>query len=425
MPVHLQTGKHILVTGGAGYIGSHCVLELLECGYEVSVLDNLSNSTEESLKRVSALTSRKIYFYKGELHDTDLLSQIFMTHNVWAVIHFAGLKSAPESVQNPLEYYRVNVGGSLCLLETMQKFGVQRLVFSSTAAVYGSPTTTDGLLTEAHPTSPINPYGRTKLAVESIIRDMCAVTSPNGMGAVMLRYFNPVGAHPSGIIGEDPKGTPGNLMPFVLRTALRQRSFLEVTGTDYPTQDGSGVRDFIHVVDLARGHVAALAHADQLLTNGGGSDIINMGTGQGTSVLQMVDAMERVSGQTIPLVAAPRRQGDVAQVVANPARANNILGWVATHGISEMCRDAWKWTTQNPLGYSTMADTSAVAQSQLLVPGMPIKRLSQLCQKHQPEADSLPTPEEESIRTPSQDHKYDAPTLPSTAFDIQRNVAVR
>ncbi|KAI9008051.1 UDP-glucose 4-epimerase [Gaertneriomyces semiglobifer] len=358
MPVHLQTGKHILVTGGAGYIGSHCVLELLECGYEVSVLDNLSNSTEESLKRVSALTSRKIYFYKGELHDTGLLSQIFMTHNVWAVIHFAGLKSAPESVQNPLEYYRVNVGGSLCLLETMQKFGVQRLVFSSTAAVYGSPTTTDGLLTEAHPTSPINPYGRTKLAVESIIRDMCAVTSPNGMGAVMLRYFNPVGAHPSGIIGEDPKGTPGNLMPFVLRTALRQRSFLEVTGTDYPTQDGSGVRDFIHVVDLARGHVAALAHADQLLTNGGGSDIINMGTGQGTSVLQMVDAMERVSGQTIPLVAAPRRQGDVAQVVANPARANNILGWVATHGISEMCRDAWNWTTQNPLGYSTLADTA-------------------------------------------------------------------
>ncbi|KAJ3251696.1 hypothetical protein HK104_007359, partial [Borealophlyctis nickersoniae] len=259
--------KHILVTGGAGYIGSHTVLELLSTGYDVSVIDNLSNSDKESLRRVADLTSTAdeqthIRFYEGDLADTVLLDRIFTENNVWGVIHFAALKSAPESVKKPLEYYRVNVGGSVNLLEAMQRHRVTRLVFSSTAAVYGTPREGVDYITEDHPTAPANPYGRTKLTVEHIIADVCA--SDPQFGAVALRYFNPVGAHRSGYIGEDPKGAPGNLLPFVLQVASGQRTHVDVTGLDWPTSDGSGVRDFIHVVDLAKGHVAALALADQL-----------------------------------------------------------------------------------------------------------------------------------------------------------------
>ncbi|KAJ3278466.1 hypothetical protein HK104_002315 [Borealophlyctis nickersoniae] len=416
--------KHVLVTGGAGYIGSHTVLELLTNSYDVSVIDNLSNSDEESLRRVADLASTpenptSIYFYQGDLGDSGLLDTIFREHDVWAVIHFAALKSAPESVQKPLEYYRVNVGGSVNLLEAMSRHRVTRLVFSSTAAVYGTPHAGVKFITEDHPTSPANPYGRTKLAVEHIISDVC-VSDPE-FGAVALRYFNPVGAHKSGVIGEDPKGAPGNLLPFVLQVASGQRGHLDVTGLDWPTKDGSGVRDFIHVVDLAKGHVAALALADQLALQGKGAQqsaplgeskkasmnensnsniindennnntaaptpnenatiagnitisantdtpsqhkttptsgfrILNMGSGSGTSVLEMISTMQAVTGIPIPWKEAPRRPGDVPQVVANPLSANEILGWQATMTVQDMCADAWRWKSMNPGGYGVSA----------------------------------------------------------------------
>ncbi|TPX70438.1 UDP-glucose 4-epimerase [Spizellomyces sp. 'palustris'] len=367
MPVTVQGGAdklHVLVTGGAGYIGSHTVLELLQSGYKVSVIDNLSNSTEESLRRVSQLTSSKVHFYEGDLLDCAFLESVFARQPIWAVIHFAALKSAPESVHKPLDYYRVNVAGTINLLTTMSRHGVHRLVFSSTAAVYGTPEMNTTLIPETHATSPANPYGRSKLMVENIIRDMCEAHKP--LAGVILRYFNPVGAHESGMIGEDPKGGPGNLMPFVLQVMTGERSHLEITGVDWPTCDGSGVRDFIHVVDLARGHVEALRHANVLSCEGGAWDIINMGTGCGTSVLQMVNAMEKSTGLSIPVRNAPRRDGDVAEVVADPARAHEVLRWKAIMNLEDMCRDAWTWRLQNPQGYDTAQSSSEDPSKRLI-----------------------------------------------------------
>ncbi|KNC95853.1 UDP-glucose 4-epimerase [Spizellomyces punctatus DAOM BR117] len=341
--------EHVLVTGGAGYIGSHTVLRLLQQGYKVSVIDNLTNSSQESLRRVAAVASSTVYFYHGDLRDFAFLDRVFSSQSFWGVIHFAALKSAPESVAKPLDYYDVNVGGTLSLLQAMVKHGVSRLVFSSTAAVYGTPRSGIDVIPETHETHPANPYGRTKLATEYMIRDV--VEAYPNFGAVLLRYFNPVGAHESGIIGEDPKGKPGNLMPFVLQVAAATRGHLDVTGTDWPTHDGSGVRDFIHVVDLADGHIAALEHADKIARCEGSCDIFNMGTGKGTSVLDMIHEMERVTGRSIPWKASQRRPGDVARVVADPTSAQQILNWSARKSLKHMCQDAWRWVQTNPSGY--------------------------------------------------------------------------
>ncbi|KAJ3039889.1 hypothetical protein HDV00_011672 [Rhizophlyctis rosea] len=344
-----QAARYVLVTGGAGYIGSHTVLELLQQNYKVVVIDNLSNSSRESLHRISELTSCEIPFYEGNIQDAKLLDKIFTAHQIFAVIHFAALKSAPESVSIPLDYYQVNVAGSLSLLMAMQRHNVSRIVFSSTAAVYGTPAADVKLIPETHAPHPANPYGRSKLMIEHLIQDHC-VAMPE-FGAVILRYFNPVGAHESGRIGEDPTGVPGNLMPLVLQVAQNKRSHLDVTGLDWPTEDGGGVRDFIHVVDLAKGHIAALRYADGLVANAkGGCKVFNMGTGEGTSVLSMIANMASVAGMPIPWKEAPRRVGDVAQVVANPALAGKVLQWKAETTVEDMCRDAWRWTSENPNG---------------------------------------------------------------------------
>ncbi|KAJ3180816.1 hypothetical protein HDU85_003898 [Gaertneriomyces sp. JEL0708] len=348
------TAKRVLVTGGAGYIGSHTVLELLQQGYEVSVIDNLSNASEESLRRVQGLTGCKVTFYYGDIQDSHLLDRIFSEHPIWAVIHFAALKSAPDSVSNPLDYYQVNIFGSLTLLRAIQKHNVRRLVFSSTAAVYGTPKAGVDLIPECHDTNPANPYGRSKLTTEYLIQDFC--NAEENIGAVLLRYFNPVGAHKSGLIGEAPKGQPGNLMPLVVQVAMGQRSHVEVTGMDWPTEDGTGVRDFIHVVDLAKGHVAALGHAHVLSSEGGGCEIFNMGRGKGISVMSMIETVQKVSKRAVPWKQAGRRPGDVAQVVANPAKAKIKMKWSALESVQTMCRDAWNWTLRNPHGYDTAAD---------------------------------------------------------------------
>ncbi|KAJ3042677.1 hypothetical protein HK097_001957 [Rhizophlyctis rosea] len=369
-----ETPKTIFVTGGAGYIGSHTVLELLQESYSVIVLDNLSNSSPESLSRICALLQKPITFYQGSLSKSQLLDKIFTTHKVWAVIHFAALKSAPESVEKPLDYWGVNVGGTMGLLEAMRRHGVGRLVFSSTAAVYGTPVDPTSLIPETHQTVPMNPYGRSKLAVEHLIRDLCTTTP--SFGAVILRYFNPVGAHKSGKIGEDPKGQPGNLVPFVLEVVSGKRKRIDITGTDWETRDGSGVRDFIHVVDLAKGHVASLERADFLASSSSSTtttsspttspipnyEIYNMGSGLGTSVLEIIKTMSAVTSRPIDHVAAPRRAGDVAQVVADPARANKILGWRAEMTVKDMCEDAWRFKEANPEGYTSVweGDSSGV-----------------------------------------------------------------
>ncbi|KAJ3050820.1 hypothetical protein HK097_008182 [Rhizophlyctis rosea] len=361
---------HVLVTGGAGYIGSHTTLELLTAGYDVTVLDNLSNASSESLRRVGSIVGGKINFWRGDVRDGALLDRVFGGEEVGqqkisAVVHFAALKSAPESVDNPLDYYNCNVSGTISLLTAMSRHNINSFVFSSTAAVYGTPQQGVKLIPEQHDTRPENPYGRSKLMVENIIRDVC--TANKDMRAVILRYFNPVGAHESGIIGESPRGTPGNLVPYVLQTVAGQRSHLNVTGLDWPTVDGSGVRDFIHVVDLAKGHVAALSYAKQLHQSTPATvsstailadptihptcPTFNMGTGSGSSVLQLISTMESVTGLPVPWVKAPRRPGDVAEVVANPAKANGTLGWEASLGVEEMCRDAWRWKSENMDGY--------------------------------------------------------------------------
>lgn len=332
----------ILVTGGAGFIGSHTCLQLLEEGCELVVLDNLSNSKPEALRRVQQLAGKSLQFVEGDIRDAAVLDTIFH-QPIEAVIHFAGLKAVGESVAKPLEYYDNNVTGTLSLLAAMHRHGVRTLVFSSSATVYGTPASVP--IHENFPRSATNPYGRSKLMVEDILCDL-ATTEPEWNIAI-LRYFNPVGAHESGQIGEDPNGTPNNLMPFISQVAIGKRASLNVFGNDYPTPDGTGVRDYIHVVDLADGHLKAL----QALQDKGGLITVNLGTGQGYSVLDMVKAFETASGKAVPYKITARRPGDIAACWADPTAALETLGWRAQRGIQEMCKDTWRWQSQNPVGY--------------------------------------------------------------------------
>lgn len=336
--------KSILVTGGAGYIGSHTVLQLLEQDYSVVVLDNLANSSAESLRRVEGLTDKSVTFVQGDIRDTAVLDDIFSEHDIHAVIHFAGLKAVGESVQKPLEYYENNVYGTLTLCKAMRKHGVKNIVFSSSATVYGDPAALP--LRESMATGhPTNPYGMSKLMVEHVLTDLYA--SDNDWNIVLLRYFNPVGAHPSGQIGEDPNGIPNNLMPYISQVATGKLDKLSVFGDDYNTPDGTGVRDYIHVEDLANGHLKAL---DRLALNMG-LDTYNLGTGQGYSVLEMVKAFETASGKNISYTIAPRRNGDIASCYADPTLAATELNWHAEKTLEEMCASTWNWQSNNPTGY--------------------------------------------------------------------------
>lgn len=332
----------LLVTGGAGYIGSHTCVELLQAGHEVVVFDNFSNSRPEALKRVERITGRKLTLVEGDIRDQDALEAALCDHGCKAVIHFAGLKAVGESVEHPLAYYDNNVVGTHRLLSAMQNCGVDTLVFSSSATVYGEPQRLP--LAEDHPLSATNPYGRTKLMIEEMLRDV--FRTRNGWRIAILRYFNPVGAHESGQIGEDPMGTPNNLMPFVAQVAIGRREYLSVWGSDYTTHDGTGVRDYIHVVDLALGHLKALDRLDspQCIE-------VNLATGNGYSVLEVVKAFENATGQGIPYRLSPRRPGDVAACYADPSHAERFLGWKAERDLSAMCRDHWNWQKQNPQGY--------------------------------------------------------------------------
>lgn len=336
----------LLLTGGAGYIGSHVLLCCLEAGHEIVVLDDFSNSSPEALARVQGLTGGQVTLYRGDVRDAALLGRIFARHPIGAVLHFAGLKAVGESVENPLAYYDVNVGGTVTLTRAMAEAGVFRLVFSSTAAVYGDQAQMP--LTETSPLGqPASPYGRSKLMVEQVLADLCAA-DPRWSVAV-LRYFNPAGAHPSGRIGEDPRGVPANLIPYAMQVAVGRRPSLAVFGDDYPTPDGTGVRDYIHVMDLALGHLAAMNH----LADNTGHHIWNLGTGRGHSVLEVIRGMERVINRPLPWKMAPRRPGDTAQCWADPARAAADLGWRATRGLDEMLADHWRWQAQNPEGYQS------------------------------------------------------------------------
>lgn len=334
----------ILVTGGAGYIGSHVVLALLEAGRDVLVLDNLCNSSAESLRRVEGLCGRSPKFVEGDIRDRALLDRLFAEHAIEAVMHFAGLKAVGESVQQPLRYYENNVAGSVTLCQAMAAAGVFRLVFSSSATVYGEPSQMP--IREDFPTgTPTNPYGRSKLMVEEVLRDL-SLSEPR-WSIALLRYFNPVGAHPSGQIGEDPQGIPNNLLPYVSQVAVGKLKELAVFGDDYPTVDGTGVRDYIHVMDLADGHLKAL----DALAERSGVNVWNLGTGTGYSVLQMVRAFEQASGRAVAYRVAPRRAGDIAECWADPALAERELGWKAQRGLEEMMVDTWRWQSNNPQGY--------------------------------------------------------------------------
>jgi UDP-glucose 4-epimerase len=335
--------KTVLVTGGAGYIGSHTCVELLQAGYDVIVVDNLSNSHPLALERVQQIAGRSLRFHQVDICDRDALSAVFAAYDVDAVIHFAGLKAVGESVQKPLWYYHNNVHGTLVLCDVMRERGIAHLVFSSSATVYGDPATVP--ITESFPRSATNPYGRSKLMIEDILFDLHRADA--GWNATLLRYFNPVGAHPSGLIGEDPNGIPNNLMPFVSQVAVGLRERLSVFGNDYPTPDGTGVRDYIHVVDLAKGHLKAL----EKLGSNPGVVAYNLGTGHGYSVLEMVRAFEEASGRPIPYEIVARRPGDVAVCYADPSFAERELGWRAELGIADMTRDGWRWQLQNPRGY--------------------------------------------------------------------------
>lgn len=333
----------ILVTGGAGYIGSHTCVELLNNGYQVIVIDNLCNSSKESLNRVKTITGKDVTFYEKDILDEQALISIFTAHKIDAVIHFAGLKAVGESVDMPLEYYQNNLTGTLVLLKVMRNFKVKDFVFSSSATVYGDPHTVP--IKENFPLSATNPYGRSKLIIEEICRDL--YISDGNWNIALLRYFNPVGAHESGLIGEDPNGTPNNLIPYISQVAIGQLEKLSVFGNDYDTPDGTGVRDYIHVVDLAQGHIKAL----EKLTSRPGIVIYNLGTGKGYSVLEMVKAFEVASGATVAYQMMPRRSGDIAQCYADPAFAEHEIGWKAKYGLAEMTRDTWRWQKNNPQGY--------------------------------------------------------------------------
>lgn len=334
----------ILVTGGAGYIGSHTCLELLKAGYEVVVVDNLCNSSEEAVKRVEKISGKPVKFYQADILDREALEKIFESETIDSVIHFAGLKAVGESVAKPLEYYYNNITGTLVLCDVMRKHGVKNIVFSSSATVYGDPAFVP--ITEECPKGTItNPYGQTKSMLEQILADF-HVADPE-WNVVLLRYFNPIGAHESGMIGEDPKGIPNNLVPYIAQVAVGKLPCLGVFGNDYPTHDGTGVRDYIHVVDLAVGHVKALKKIEEKA----GVCIYNLGTGKGYSVLDVVKAYEKACGKEIKYEIKPRRPGDIATCYADATKAKEELGWVAERGIEEMCADSWRWQSMNPDGY--------------------------------------------------------------------------
>lgn len=336
--------KKVLLTGGAGFIGSHTLVEFLDRGYDVAVVDNLCNSCEESMKRVRTITGKDFSFYRADIRDRAAMDKIFAENAFDAVIHFAGLKAVGESCQKPLEYYDNNISGTLVLLETMRAHGVKTIVFSSSATVYGTPEALP-LTEESKTGGTTNPYGTSKYYLEGILTDL--YKADNTWSVTLLRYFNPVGAHASGLIGEDPKGIPNNLMPYVAQVASGKLKKINVFGNDYPTKDGTGVRDYIHVVDLARGHVAAIEKCAAA-----GVHIYNLGTGVGYSVLDMIHAFEKACGKTLPYAIMPRRAGDIAACYADPSKAERELGWKAEFGIEEMCRDQWEWQKNNPFGYN-------------------------------------------------------------------------
>ena len=335
----------ILITGGAGYIGSHTCIQLQEANRDILVLDNLCNSSVEALKRVKDITGKEVEFIEGDIRDRALLKKLFQAHEISAVIHFAGLKAVGESVEIPLTYYENNINGSVILFEEMANAGVKSIVFSSSATVYGDPETVPIL--EDFPLSATNAYGRSKLFIEGILHDV--FVSDNDWKVSLLRYFNPVGAHSSGTIGEDPSGIPNNLMPYISQTAVGKREKLSIFGGDYDTPDGTGVRDYIHVVDLARGHLNAIEALEAKPE--GHVLIVNLGTGQGYSVLDMVHAFEKASGRSVPYEIVARRAGDIATCYADPALAKKLLNWQAEYGVDQMCEDTWRWQSQNPDGY--------------------------------------------------------------------------
>ena len=337
--------KTILVTGGAGYIGSHTTIELIGAGYDVVVVDNLYNSKTEAVKRVEKIVGRKIKFYKYDVCDKDAMRKVFTENKIDAVINFAGYKAVGESVAKPIEYYENNIGGMLALIDVMREFGCKNLVFSSSATVYGNPHTVP--ITEDFPLSTTNPYGSTKLFIEYILKDLAKADKE--FNIAILRYFNPIGAHPSGLIGEDPNGIPNNLVPYITQVAVGKLRCLGVFGDDYPTKDGTGVRDYIHVVDLAEGHVAALKKFDDPHC---GVKIYNLGTGVGYSVLDIVHAFEKCVGHKIPYEIKPRRAGDIPECYADCTKAYEELGWKAQKTLDDMCADSWRWQTQNPNGYN-------------------------------------------------------------------------
>jgi UDP-glucose 4-epimerase len=335
----------ILVTGGAGYIGSHTCVELLIHGHDVVVVDNLSNSSKESLNRVETITGKSLDFFQADLLDNDAVSQILYRCQADAVIHFAGLKAVGESVARPLTYFHNNITGTLNLLSAMSRAGLKKIVFSSSATVYGNPATLP--ITEDFPLSATNPYGRTKLMIEEMLQDL--FVSDPAWHIVLLRYFNPVGAHASGLIGEDPQGIPNNLVPYISRVAIGALDKVQVFGSDYDTPDGTGIRDFIHVCDLAEGHIKALSR----LLSGPGVATYNLGTGRGFSVLEMIQGFERACGCVIPYHIVPRRPGDIAACWADPSRARQELGWKAVRTLDDMCQDTWRWQKKNPHGYAS------------------------------------------------------------------------
>jgi UDP-glucose 4-epimerase len=334
---------NILVTGGTGYIGSHTIIELLENSHTIIVVDNLSNSSQESLRRVEKITKSKIPFYNIDVRNTNALEKVFNENNIDAVIHFAGLKSVGESVSHPVKYYDNNIGSTLVLIATMEKYNVKKLVFSSSATVYGAPSELPLSETSQVGIGITNPYGQTKFMIEQILRDLNVANKT--MEITILRYFNPIGAHSSGLIGEDPNDIPNNLMPYISQVAVGKLDKVNVFGNDYNTPDGTGVRDYIHVVDLAKGHVAALKHSAP------GISIYNLGTGHGVSVLELITAFSKSAEKEIPYQITPRRSGDIASCYASPSKANKKLGWFAEKTIEQACADSWRWQSQNPDGF--------------------------------------------------------------------------
>ena len=328
----------ILITGGTGYIGSHTAVEMLDAGHKIVIMDNFSNSKPEALNRIKAITGKDLLFYEADLLDPPALENIFARHDIKAVIHFAGLKAVGESVAQPLLYYHNNVAGTINLLKVMNKYGVKQLVFSSSATVYGNPRTVP--IKEDFPLAAVNPYGSSKLMIEGILQDL-HISDPQWR-LVILRYFNPIGAHESGLIGEDPQGIPNNLMPYIVKVASGELPYLNVFGDDYATPDGTGVRDYIHVVDLSRGHLKAL----EKIAAEPGLFIYNLGTGKGYSVLQVIEAFKAASGQNVPYQTAPRRPGDIAQCYADPAKARQEIGWRAHYDLARMCLDSWRFAAQ-------------------------------------------------------------------------------